>query len=55
MTESDADFGDVAVHCELTGVFGIIPSKVDTCELFPFLICSDFVFFLKGIEQVLAM
>ena len=50
VTKSDVDFSDVAIYCEPTGVFGIIPYKVYTCELCTFPICSDFVVFLEGIE-----
>ena len=55
MTKSDADFGDVSVHCELAGVFVIIPFKVNTRKLFPFPICSYCVVLLECLEEVLCM
>ena len=55
MTKLDANFSDVAVHCEPTGVFVIIPFKVNIRTLFPFPICSYCVVLLEGLEEVLCM
>ncbi len=55
VSNSDSDFGDVAVHCASTDVLVVVPFKVNTCKLRPFPISSNFVVFLEGSKEVLSM